>query len=210
MTGAAAPWLDSVLERYRRSPGRAMQQARPTPDQVPTETRTTVMLRRLAADSDATSVRHRLDELGFRERFDIVHVPRNNGSRLRSRLAFVNFLRPSSCQVGAGRSWSALLGVVSPSFVSSSRCVLEMDGGSPKGGLKVRSEGRSECPPGRAAQDSDCTRTEEDDVEGCALAPPSGSGPSRFSSLNAASAHLFSHRAEEVSDDRSCGGLIGL
>jgi len=53
-----------------------------------------VMLQRIPATLDADAVRRQLDELGYRARYDAVHVPMNRGSTLSMRYAFVNFVCP--------------------------------------------------------------------------------------------------------------------
>lgn len=53
-----------------------------------------MMLQRIPATLDADAVRRQLDELGYRARYDAVHVPMNRGSTLSMRYAFVNFVCP--------------------------------------------------------------------------------------------------------------------
>lgn len=64
------------------------------PAAIAGEKRTKVMLQRIPPTLDVASVRHQLDKMGFRGRYDFVHVPMNHGSNLNMRYAFVNFYRP--------------------------------------------------------------------------------------------------------------------
>lgn len=60
-----------------------------------TETRTTIMLQRIAFAHTETTVARALNDLGFRGTYDAIYVPRNRRKNTNLGYAFVNFLHPA-------------------------------------------------------------------------------------------------------------------